>query len=116
MAAILYRYAQYKGYSVGTTGSLGGFADANRISDYATAAFYWICGRGIMEGTTATTLGPAELFHPRAGRNYPDALLQRVQSVKAKYAYCFLYLCDKQFTLAEKTGIHSFVDALFFYK
>lgn len=60
MAAILYRYAQYKGYSVGTTGSLGGFADANRISDYATAAFYWICGRGIMEGTTATTLGPAE--------------------------------------------------------
>lgn len=60
MAAILYRYAQHKGYSVSTTGSLSGYADANAISNYATAAFHWICGRGIMEGTTTTTLGPAE--------------------------------------------------------
>lgn len=60
MAAILYRYAQYRGYSVGSTGSLGGFTDANRISDYATAACYWSCGRGIMEGITDTTLGPKE--------------------------------------------------------
>lgn len=60
MAAILYRYTQYKGYSVSMTSSLSGYTDANRISNYATAAFRWICGRGIMEGTTTTTLGPAE--------------------------------------------------------
>lgn len=60
MAAILYRYTQYKGYSVSTTGSLSGYTDANRISNYAIAAFHWICDRGIMEGTTTTTLGPAE--------------------------------------------------------
>ncbi|HJA48219.1 MAG TPA: S-layer homology domain-containing protein [Candidatus Agathobaculum intestinipullorum] len=58
MAAILYRYAQYKGYSVSATGNLGGYTDANRISSYAMAAFRWICGRGIMEGTTPTTLSP----------------------------------------------------------
>ena len=59
MAAILYRYAQYKGYSTSATGSLSGYTDANRISNYATAAFRWICGNGIMEGTTTTTLSPA---------------------------------------------------------
>lgn len=59
MTAILYRYAQYKGYSVNATGSLNGYTDANRISNYATAAFRWICGNGIMEGTTTTTLSPA---------------------------------------------------------
>lgn len=59
MAAILYRYTQYKAYPVNTTGNLGGYADANRINSYALAAFYWICGRGIMEGTTPTMLSPA---------------------------------------------------------
>lgn len=59
MAAILYRYTQYKAYPVNTTGNLGGYTDANRINSYALAAFYWICGRGIMEGTTPTMLSPA---------------------------------------------------------
>ena len=60
MTAILYRYAQYKSYPVSATGSLNGYTDANRISDYATTAFRWICSRDIMSGTSATTLGPAE--------------------------------------------------------
>lgn len=60
MAAILYRYAQYKGCSVSTVGSLDGYTDASRISNYAVAAFHWVCGCGIMEGTTTTTLSPME--------------------------------------------------------
>ncbi len=60
MTAILYRYAQYKGYSVSAAGSLDSYKDANLISDYATAAFRWICSHHIMTGTSPTTLSPAE--------------------------------------------------------
>jgi len=37
MAAILNRYSTYKGYDVGTTGSITGFSDASQVSSYAIA-------------------------------------------------------------------------------
>lgn len=60
LAAILYRYAQYKGLSVSATGNLNQYTDAGQISAYAKTAFQWICSRGIMQGTSATTLSPTE--------------------------------------------------------
>ena len=59
LAAILYRYAQYKGYdtSVGDM-SLAGYTDADQISAYAAAAMQWANGNGLITGRTDTTLVP----------------------------------------------------------
>lgn len=60
MAAILYRYAQYKGNPTDGEYSLDGYTDVHQISAYALPAFQWVCGCGIMEGLTTDTLDPAE--------------------------------------------------------
>ena len=58
-AAILYRYAQYDGMDAVTLEeNLGGFTDADSISEYAVPALNWAVGEGIITGTTATTLEP----------------------------------------------------------
>ncbi|MGO5029838.1 S-layer homology domain-containing protein [Candidatus Agathobaculum pullicola] len=59
MAAILYRYAQYKGYSVTASNSLTDYADASQISSYAIAAMQWANAEGLITGVTSTTLNPA---------------------------------------------------------
>ena len=60
MAAILYRYAQYKGcdVSVGEDTNLLSYTDAVQVAEYAIPAFQWAVGAGIINGTTATTLSP----------------------------------------------------------
>ena len=52
LAAILYRYAQAKGYdvSVGEDTNILSYTDALEISEYAIPAMQWACGAGIMEG------------------------------------------------------------------
>ena len=60
MAAILYRYAQYKGcdVSVGEDTSILSYTDAAQVAEYAIPAFQWAVGAGIINGTTASTLSP----------------------------------------------------------
>ena len=60
MAAILYRYAQYKGcdVSVGEDTNILSYTDAAQVAEYAIPAFQWAVGAGIINGTTATTLSP----------------------------------------------------------
>lgn len=60
LAAILYRYAQYKGYdvSVGEDTNILSYTDAFEISEYAVPAFQWACGAGVIEGVTESTLVP----------------------------------------------------------
>ena len=60
MAAILYRYAQYKGcdVSVGEDTNILSYTDATQVATYAVPAFQWAVGAGIINGTTATTLSP----------------------------------------------------------
>ena len=59
MAAILFRYAQYKGLEAVTLEeNLGAFEDAGQISEYAVQAFNWVVGQGLMTGVTDTTLEP----------------------------------------------------------
>lgn len=60
-AAILYRYAQHKGYdaSVGEDGedmNLSGYADASELSGYAVSAMKWACGKGLVNGTDGNRL------------------------------------------------------------
>lgn len=59
MAAIIYRYAAYKGYDVSARANLSGYTDAAQISGYAADAMAWINAEDIIGGTSATTLSPA---------------------------------------------------------
>lgn len=60
LAAILYRYAQYKEYdvSVGEDTNILSYTDAMEISEYAVPAMQWACGAGIIGGVTTSTLLP----------------------------------------------------------
>ena len=59
MAAILYRYAQFKGYDVSAKADLSVYTDAASVGAYATDAMAWANGAGLITGTSATTLTPA---------------------------------------------------------
>lgn len=58
MAAILYRYAEYKGYDVSKSASLNAFADASEVSAYAKAPFAWTVAEGLISGRSNTELAP----------------------------------------------------------
>lgn len=58
LAAILYRYAAYKGYDVSARANLSGYTDAARISGYAVDAMAWANAKKLINGVTATTLVP----------------------------------------------------------
>ena len=58
MAAILYRYAQYKGYDVTASNDLSSYTDASQISAYATTAMQWANAEGLITGNTDTTINP----------------------------------------------------------
>ena len=59
MAAILYRYAQFKGYDVSAKADLSVYTDAAQVSTYATDAMAWANGAQLITGTSVTTLTPA---------------------------------------------------------
>lgn len=58
MAAILYRYAQYKGYDTSETGSLDTFPDAGEVSEYAVEPMAWTVGTSLIAGMEDNTLRP----------------------------------------------------------
>ena len=58
LAAILYRYAQLKGYDVTEKADLTGYTDSTSISSYAVEAMQWANANGIVNGMTETTLAP----------------------------------------------------------
>ena len=58
LAAILYRYAQFKGQDVGAKADLSGFADNGKISEYAFSAMQWAVETGLMQGNEDGTLKP----------------------------------------------------------
>jgi hypothetical protein len=58
MAAILYRYAGYKGYDVTAAANLSAYTDAADISGWAEKAMRWANAEGLITGRTTTTLTP----------------------------------------------------------
>ncbi len=50
LAAVLYRFAQFKGYDVSVKGSLSNFSDSGSVSDWAQEAMQWAVGAGIING------------------------------------------------------------------
>ncbi len=58
LAAILYRYASYKGYDVTGRDFLTVYTDRDSISAYALDAMQWAVDEGIITGMTTTTIRP----------------------------------------------------------
>ncbi len=58
VVTILYRYAISTGMNVSAGDSLAGFADRDRVSDFAAAAMNWAVANGIVSGTTDNRLNP----------------------------------------------------------
>ena len=73
MAAILYRYAQYKGYDVTKKADLSGYSDNSQISAYAKDALAWANAAKLINGVTNTTLAP----QGNATRAQVSAILHR---------------------------------------
>ena len=78
-AAILWRYAQSKGYDVSASADLTGFLGYGQISEYALPALQWAVGAGVMSGRGDGILAP----QGTATRAEAAAMLMRfVENVK----------------------------------
>lgn len=73
IAAILYRYAQYKGYDVTKKADLSGYSDNSHVSAYAKDALAWANAAKLINGVTNTTLAP----QGNATRAQVSAILHR---------------------------------------
>ena len=71
MAAILYNYAQWKGYDVSNRADLSRYSD--QPSEWANEVMQWAVGEGLISGTSATTLDP----QGHATRAQVASILQR---------------------------------------
>ncbi|MBR5517990.1 MAG: S-layer homology domain-containing protein, partial [Clostridia bacterium] len=60
IAAIMHRYAEFKGYDVSAKAELDAYADANTVSDWALEDMKYAVGCGLMVGKTATTVNPLD--------------------------------------------------------
>lgn len=74
LAAILYRYAAYKGYGTECAADLSRFTNAESISSYAAPALRWAVGNGLMEGN--------------AGKLTPKGNATRAQAATLLMRYC----------------------------
>lgn len=57
LAAMLYRYAKYKGYDVNVQGNLSMFKDSP--SDWALESMRWAVSKGLLQGVDKDTLDPS---------------------------------------------------------
>ena len=58
LAAIFYRYVEYKGYDLTVKENLDKFKDADKITDYAKTAMQWAVGSGLVKGKSGNLLDP----------------------------------------------------------
>ena len=58
MAAVLFRYAQYKKYDTSASNGLSKYSDFSSISAYSLNALKWANAEGLITGRTTTTLAP----------------------------------------------------------
>lgn len=72
-AAVMQRYANYKGYPADETGDLSQFIDAGQISDWARENVSWAVGKGLITGKGDHILDP----QGSATRAEAAAILQR---------------------------------------
>lgn len=58
VAAILYRYAKFKGYDVSKTASLDGFTDGDKTSEFAKTSMAWAVANNLISGKGNNILEP----------------------------------------------------------
>ena len=58
MAAIMYRYAGYKGVDTSAAGDLSQFSDQSQIANWARGNVEWTVGYGLISGRSDGTLDP----------------------------------------------------------
>ena len=80
LAAILYRYAQYKGYDVSAKADLSKFTDVDEISGYALEPLQWANAEGLINGKGNGVLDPKG----QATRAEAAAILMRFNEVVAE--------------------------------
>ena len=80
LAAILYRYAAFKGYDTRATGTLSVFRDAAVVSDYSRVPLTWAISKGLMQGRDDGMLVP----QGTASRAHVAAILTRFTERVAK--------------------------------
>lgn len=73
LAVTLFRYASCKGYDVTASADLSGYADASAVRGYAGEAMRWANAVGLITGTDAAHLSPADT----AARSQIAAILMR---------------------------------------
>ena len=79
LAAMLYRYAQYKNVdvSVGEDTNILSYDDALAVMDYAVPAMQWACGAGIISGMTSGTHAVVLAPQANASRAIVATMLMR---------------------------------------
>lgn len=80
MAAILYRYAGFKGYDVSASAELDAFADGGEVSSWAQEAVRWAVGVGLIHGKGGNRLDPAGT----ASRGEAAAMMMRFNELVAQ--------------------------------
>jgi len=53
LAAMLYKYAEYKGYDTSARADLGSFTDSGKVSSWAKSQLQWAVSNGVMSGKGA---------------------------------------------------------------
>lgn len=77
MAAVLYRYAQYRGVDTSRRADVSYYSDAKSVSDYALDPIRWANFEGLITGTSTTTLSPTKTI------------------TRAEAASIFMRFCDR---------------------
>lgn len=60
MVAVIYRYAEFKGYDVTAREEMGGFEDGSTVEPYAVEAMSWAVAVGLINGFEDGTIRPKE--------------------------------------------------------
>ncbi len=82
IAAILFRYANWKGYDTSERADLSAYEDRELISDFALEALSWANAKGILTGNSEVTLNPCGL----ATRAEVAAMLMRFEQTQPQGA------------------------------
>ena len=82
MAALMFRYAKYKGYDITAAAELGNYTDNGQVHDWAYRAMQWANGVGLIQGRTETTLVPAGTATRAENATILMRFLQRFEAAK----------------------------------
>ncbi len=80
IAAIIYRYARYKGYDLSSSADLSAFPDAASVSRYARDSLSWAKAEGVISGLKAPA--GVTLLDPKG-----DATRSQVAAILMRFLY-----------------------------